>query len=86
MAVPLAEQILAVVKEGLGLWKTFIATRQEAYNRKQDKKQVAAIESAEKFIFNADALTAKLSDDLKKEYKKELANMVHFRKRFFHYH
>ena len=86
MSVPLAEQIVSLFKEGLSAYKTYLATRQEAYNRQQDKKQVRAIESAEKFIFNSDALVAKLSDDDKIKYRKELANMVHFRKRFFHYH
>ena len=38
---------LALLKEGLELWKTFIATRQEAYNRKQDKKQERAIDEGQ---------------------------------------
>lgn len=42
--------IVDMVKEGLSLWKTFIATRQEAYERKQDKKQVACIEAGENYI------------------------------------
>lgn len=85
MAVPLAEQILKAVNEGLSLWKTFIATRQEAYNRKQDKKQVAAIENAEKYIFANDKLLAKLNLE-EKEFKKDLALLERYRKRFFHYH
>ncbi len=47
MAVKLAEVIAGAVKEGLSLWKTFIATRQTAYNRKQDKRQEKAISIAE---------------------------------------
>jgi hypothetical protein len=47
MAVPLAESIVSAVREGLSAWKTFIATRQEAYNRKQDKRQERAINIAE---------------------------------------
>jgi len=86
MSVPLAEKILGVLNEGLGAWKTYLATRQEAYNRHQDKKQVNAIESAEKFIFNADQLVNELGDDDKIKHRKILANMIHFRKRFFHYH
>lgn len=45
--MPLAERILKVFEEGLGAWKTFIATRQEAYNRKKDKQQEKAINIAE---------------------------------------
>ena len=45
--MPLAERILKVFEEGLGAWKVFIATRQEAYNRKQDKRQERAINIAE---------------------------------------
>lgn len=40
--------IAGAVKEGLELWKTFIATRQQAYERKMDKRQEAAISYAEK--------------------------------------
>ena len=47
MAIPLAESIVSAVKEGLSAWKTFIATRQEAYDRKQDKRQERAINIAE---------------------------------------
>ena len=47
MPTSLATTIAAAVKEGLSLWKVFIATRQEAYNRKKDKKQEKAIEIAE---------------------------------------
>ena len=85
MAVPLAEGILKVVQEGLGLWKTFIATRQEAYTRKADKNQVKAIESAEKYIFAVSALIAKLSLD-EKEFQKDLNLIARYRKHFFHYH
>jgi hypothetical protein len=83
MAVPLAERILKVVDEGLGLWKTFIATRQEAYNRQQDKKQVRAIEAAEKGFFAMDDIIAKIDP---KEFKKEIAAVKRYRKHFFHYH
>jgi len=44
--------IASAVKEGLELWKTYIATRQEAYERKMDKKQRKAIEYAERFILH----------------------------------
>ena len=42
--------IASMFKEGFALWKTFIATRQEAYNRKMDKRKLQAIECGEKFI------------------------------------
>ncbi len=42
-----AKVIAGAVKEGLALWKTFLATRQEAYNRRKDKKQEKAIQYAE---------------------------------------
>jgi len=85
MAVPLAERIMKVVEEGLGLWKTFIATRQEAYERKQDKNQVKAIEAAEKGFFAMDALLNKLNLD-EKEFRKDLKLIARYRKHFFHYH
>jgi len=90
MPIPIAEQILGVVKEGLGLWKTFISTRQEAFNRQQDKKQAAAIEAAEKFIFEVDKVLVRVEDEYpdivkEKEVKAGLKLMAHFRKRFFHY-
>lgn len=46
MTIP--EQILKLAQEGLELWKVFISTRQEAYERKMDKRQVMAIEWAER--------------------------------------
>ena len=61
MPVPLADGILAVVKEGLSLWKVFISTRQEAYYRQQDKKQIKAIECAEKYIFLVDYLISRIA-------------------------
>lgn len=46
----LADRVLDLLKEGLGLWKTFIATREEAYQRKRDKQQEKAIQEGEKAI------------------------------------
>ena len=40
--MPLGEQIAGAIKEGLSAWKTFIATREEAYKRKRDKEQEPA--------------------------------------------
>ena len=39
--------IAGAIKEGLSLWKSFIDTRQDSYNRKQDKRQERAIQIAE---------------------------------------
>lgn len=39
--------IAEAVKEALDLWKTFIATRQQAYERGMDKKQQKAIQIGE---------------------------------------
>jgi len=89
MAIPLAEQIIALCKEGLSAYKTFLATRQEAYNRQQDKQQVRAIEAAEKLIFEVDEIVLRLKIrglDKEEAFTGLLRQFVHFRKRFFHYH
>jgi len=59
----LANQIVGLVKEGLGAYKTYLATRQEAYNRKQDKKQIRAIQAGEQYILTNEKL--KLAKDPK---------------------
>lgn len=89
MPVPVADKILDVLKEGLGLWKTFIKTRQEAYNRQQDKKQVAAIEMAEKYIFQNDKLLEKLRDlklDEDKVFTQDFKKLAYWRRKFFKFH
>jgi len=89
MSVPLAEQILGVVKEGLALWKTFISTRQEAYNRQQDKKQIKAIEAAEKGFFVMDGIVNKIENLNMQDgpaFKSDLKSLARYRKHFFHYH
>jgi len=89
MSVPLAEGILKVAQEGLDLWKTFIATRQEAYSRKADKKQVKAIEASEKAIFETDEIITQLEVaglDQKPEFKGNVKEFKKYRKRFFKYH
>lgn len=64
------KDIAGAIKEGLSLWKTFIATRQEAYERKQDKKQVKAIEMGEQYILqNKHLMTLTDEDDIKKAKK-----------------
>lgn len=85
MSVPLAERVMKMLEEGMSLWKTFIATRQEAYERQQDKAQRRAIESAEKYIFANDKLLNALNLT-EKEFKDDLKILARYRKRFFHYH
>lgn len=81
MSMPLADKVMGLLTEGLGAWKTFVATRQEAYNRKQDKKKVMAIEAAEKYIL----VNTKSGEfnDITDDRKKKL--LGHYSKRFFHY-
>jgi hypothetical protein len=50
MAIPIAEQVLGVLKEGLSAWKMFISTREEAYKRKMDVRKREALEAAEMYI------------------------------------
>ena len=86
----LVASVIAIVKEGLSLWMVFITTRKFAYNRQLYKRQVKAIESAEKYIFQVDSLIAYLNlDPSAKEDKKvgsALKDIARYRKRFFHYH
>jgi len=91
MPIPIADGILAVLKEGLALWKVFIATRQEAYNRQQDKNQIKAIEAAEKYIFRVDDLISRIavshpSAKEDKDLQRGLKDIARYRKRFFKYH
>ena len=69
--------IASMVKEGLSLWKTFLATRQEAYNRQMDIKKSKAIENGEKYI-----LTNK---NLNLDPKKKQKLLDVYEKRFFAY-
>jgi len=78
-----ADKILDLLKEGLSAWKTFISTREAAYNRKRDKEQVAAIEAAEKYIFTNEALKAATED---KEIRKIQQRLSYWKIRFFKFH
>jgi len=69
--------IANMLKEAFALWKTFIATRQEAYNRKMDIKKSKAIDNAEKYILTNNKTT--LTEDKKKKL------LAVYEKRFFHY-
>ena len=89
MPIPIAEKALSVLEKGLKLWETFIATRQGAYERKQDKNQVKAIESAEKAFFVMDNVITCLKVkgwDTNELFKGDLKVLARYRKRFFHYH
>ena len=83
-----ADKILELAKEGLSAWKTFIATRQEAYNRKKDKEQEKAIHHAELGFECMGEVFQFLSDhqlipkDKKKEFEK-LKQKVYYRKSKF---
>jgi hypothetical protein len=90
MAIPIAEQVLGVVKEGLSAWKVFISTRQEAYNRKMDKRKEAALQIAEEWFEEAELLfaymkTLNLTDPQKKEVNKMQAKYLDTKKRFNKY-
>jgi len=87
----MTDKILAIVKEGLSAWKTFIATRQEAYNRKRDKNQEKAIQIAETtftelfdFIQWVDDNTT-IPGDKMKEFKKIKTRFTRLRTKFNKY-
>ena len=65
------DTIVGLVKEGLELWKVFISTRQEAYDRKMDKRQKAAIAEGEKAVnLLSDIFTYLYFKDIFKDDKK----------------
>ncbi len=56
--------IAKAIQSGLDLWKTFIATRQEAYNRKMDQRLRQAVDCGEKgFLLFKDYKAAKDEKD-----------------------
>lgn len=67
--------IAGAIKEGLSLWKSFINTRESAYNRKMDKKLRKALEYGEKFI-----LTSELEDSQERTKK-----LKRYKNKFFKY-
>ena len=74
--MPLAERILKVFEEGLSLWKIFLSTRQEAYNRKMDKRQERAIHYAEQafekvgLLFNFIHENLEIPDNKRNEFER----------------
>ena len=58
----LPDRILDVLKEGLELWRVFIATREEAYKRKRDKQQEKAIQWGEREFGLTDDLLDWITD------------------------
>ena len=80
----MADKILALLKEGLSAWKTFIATRQEAYNRQKDKEQEKAIRYAEVGFERMGDVFQFLSDEkLIPENKKNAFNSL--KKKVYYY-
>jgi hypothetical protein len=79
----MGEQIAAAIKEGLSAWKTFIATREQAYQRKRDKDQERAINAGEQYIFTNEKEKAEKDPDKKRRLQKKLS---YWKKKFFHYH
>ncbi len=83
--------IAGAVKEGLSLWKTFIATRQQAYERKMDKRQEKALNIAEEsfdsvnLIFDFLSKHLKLNDARWKEYYKLKKDFYSKKKKFNKY-
>ena len=51
-----ANAIASAIKEGLSLWKTYLSTRQEAYERKMDKRKAKAIEYGERIVLRVQEL------------------------------
>ena len=76
------KDIAGAIKEGFALWKTFIATREQAYQRKRDKDQERAIEAAEKYILTSDEL--KVTED-EKEKKELLRRLERYKSKFLKY-
>ena len=72
--------IAQTITAGFNLWKTFIATRQEAYNRQMDKRKREAINTAEKYIHQDDKLEHTTDEKLIKAIKKKKTK---WRQRFF---
>lgn len=88
----LAETITQAVKEALVLWRTYLETRQEAYNRSRDQRQVKAIQAAEAVFIRVDLDI--LDELIKKSNLKELDKLELFemtdafrkeKRRFFKY-
>ena len=61
--------IASAIKEGLSLWKTFISTRQQAYERKKDKQQEKAIQIAEEAFDSVGNIFNWIYDNMKMESK-----------------
>lgn len=65
------QTIAVAVKEGLELWRTFIATRQQAYERKMDKRQEAAIRIAEESFEKVHVLFDFINDNISIQKEKQ---------------
>jgi len=84
------DAIAGAVKEGLSLWKTFIATRQEAYNRRQDKAKDKAISIAEVSFEQVGKLfdfllTVEMDEEQKKDLEKHKRVIYRMKAKFNRY-
>jgi len=79
----LADQIVGLFKEGFGAYKTYLATRQAAYERKKDKDQIRAINAGEQYIFTNEKLRAAKDPKQIRKLQKYLSS---WKVKFFKYH
>lgn len=85
----IAQAIIEAINKGLEAWKVYVSTRQEAYERKMDKKKQKAIDIAEiafermedLFYFIRDKNL--LQDD--KEYLKKKEEILKYKDKFNRY-
>ncbi len=84
----LANRILAVFESGLKAWDKYISTRQEAYERKQDKKQEKAINYAEEYMEGVSELfefihgRLEIPEEEKKTFEKIKKGLYKLKKKF----
>ncbi len=77
----MGSQVLGLLKEALAAWKTYISTRQEAYERKMDKRKMKAIsygeQGFEEMVLVFDFIhTLTMPDEQRKEFDR-LKSMVY---------
>lgn len=81
--------VIGLLEEALKAWKTYIETRQQAYERKMDKRQKKAIQIGEEGfemmneVFNYVYSTGKMLED--KEFSKLKEKLYKLKKKFNEY-
>jgi hypothetical protein len=76
LVINVTNGFLKTFEAGLSAWKTYLSTRQEAYERKMDKKKEKAIQLAEEIFYDVDKFidwvnnNMPMTDDQNKEFKK----------------